>query len=364
MLLVHYIKKFLLSTQTNLASKLTFALSGALMLNIAFGLGFYLAEGEAQPDLTFSDAVWWSMVTMTTVGYGDFFPQTFIGRFFIAYPCFILGIGLIGYLLGMLAESLIELTTKKKKGQLKARMKNHIIICHCPSEAKILNIAKELRASPQYADRKICVVTEALKERPASFNNYNINFVKGNPSDELILEKAGVQHCHGVVILAKRPGDSTSDASSFTIGTIVEIIAKERQRPIRTVAEVINQKSDRLFARTEVDGAVVVEGLSDMMMVQEFLNPGIRKTFEQLLTNTSGSQLHRQPTKLIGKKIVEVQAAALQHSIELQIIGICRQKQQMLNPCKQTVIEKEDQLLVLAKKEQDYFTFEQDFINA
>ena len=116
------LKRYFKQTNNSFAGKITRVLVGTLVLNTLFGIGFYLAESSVQEGLTLVDSIWWAMVTMTTVGYGDYFPQTFIGRFFIAYPCFFLGIGVIGYLLGSLAESFIILTAKRRKGQLHIRM--------------------------------------------------------------------------------------------------------------------------------------------------------------------------------------------------------------------------------------------------
>lgn len=116
-------------------------LLAAAALNLAFGLAFFFAEKEVSLNLTLADSIWWSMVTMTTVGYGDFYPQTWIGRYLVAYPCFLLGIGLIGYLLGTIVDAVVESISRKKKGLGKMRTKNHLVICHCPSTAKILQIA-------------------------------------------------------------------------------------------------------------------------------------------------------------------------------------------------------------------------------
>ncbi|WP_328585729.1 potassium channel family protein [Rossellomorea aquimaris] len=52
---------------------------------------------------TFADALWWSIVTTTTVGYGDLYPETAVGRIIASFLMFV-GIGLIGTITGMAAS--------------------------------------------------------------------------------------------------------------------------------------------------------------------------------------------------------------------------------------------------------------------
>jgi len=354
-------KRFFRQSNTSVGWRITYALLGALVLNILFGVLFYFAERGSQPELTLEDSIWWGMVTMTTVGYGDFSPQTFVGRFLVGYPCFLIGIGLIGYLLGTLAESLIDITSRKRKGQIKIRMKDHIIICHCPTEAKVLSMVDEIRATAGYKTQEIVVVANNLDELPPMFRKKGLHFVKGEPTQEEVLFQAGLKESQGVVILSKKPGCPESDAVTFAIGSVVELVEEEIGRSIRSVAEVVSPKNRKLFDRSSIDGAVIVEGVTDKLMVQEFLHPGIHGTFEQLLTNTTGSQFYTCETKLQGQRLVDIQAAALQHPQDLQIIGLRRNGEPLLNPSKQIVIEPGDMLLVLAEAVSQYNQFEADY---
>lgn len=75
----------------------------------------YLAEHEAQPD-KFTDipsSMWWSIVTLTTVGYGDVFPVTPMGKVFAAIIA-ILGIGMFALPTGILGASFVEEIDKMK----------------------------------------------------------------------------------------------------------------------------------------------------------------------------------------------------------------------------------------------------------
>lgn len=80
-----------------------FSVSAVMMLFAASGI--YLLEREAQPD-TFGDlpsALWWVVVTLSTVGYGDAIPATPLGRV-LGAVIMILGIGMVALPAGMLAS--------------------------------------------------------------------------------------------------------------------------------------------------------------------------------------------------------------------------------------------------------------------
>jgi voltage-gated potassium channel len=66
----------------------------AILVIFVGGIGVYLVEHNHQgANITnLGDALWWAIVTITTVGYGEFFPVTFIGRV-IAVLVMLTGIG-------------------------------------------------------------------------------------------------------------------------------------------------------------------------------------------------------------------------------------------------------------------------------
>ena len=78
--------------------------------------GMYLVEKDVQPDKfgSIPDAMWWAIVTLTTVGYGDVTPITSIGRIFGSI-IIILGIGTVALPSGILAAAFSDFTKRNQK---------------------------------------------------------------------------------------------------------------------------------------------------------------------------------------------------------------------------------------------------------
>ena len=71
---------------------------------IAFGYIFYIVE----PDIkTFSDGIWWALVTVTTVGYGDITPATTLGRL-VAGTLMFFGLGLIATVTAIVSAKFVQ----------------------------------------------------------------------------------------------------------------------------------------------------------------------------------------------------------------------------------------------------------------
>jgi voltage-gated potassium channel len=76
-------------------------------------VAFFSMELETNPDVnTFFDAIWWAVVTSTTVGYGDIYPVTWEGRVIGMFLMFF-GIGLVGTFAGLVGSYFFD---KRQKG--------------------------------------------------------------------------------------------------------------------------------------------------------------------------------------------------------------------------------------------------------
>ena len=90
----------------------------------------YNIENEAQPEVfnnAFS-ALWWSVATFTTVGYGDIYPITALGKI-LSSVIALLGIGLVAVPTGIISAGFMEINADE---QNKAADEQTEDICYCP----------------------------------------------------------------------------------------------------------------------------------------------------------------------------------------------------------------------------------------
>ena len=103
------------------------ALFGLVIIIIVGTFGYHLIEGW-----NFLESLYTTIQTISTVGYGDYTPQTGEGKLFTII-LIIFGVGTMLYTVGMLAETMVEgrlraLAGKGKQEKMIEKMKNHYII--------------------------------------------------------------------------------------------------------------------------------------------------------------------------------------------------------------------------------------------
>jgi voltage-gated potassium channel len=89
-----------------------------LMLIYFAAVGIYYFENQAQPEHFSSifDSLWWSIVTLTTVGYGDVYPITVGGRIFTFF-ILLIGLGIVAIPTGIISSSLTSAVDAKDKDE-------------------------------------------------------------------------------------------------------------------------------------------------------------------------------------------------------------------------------------------------------
>ncbi len=85
-----------------------YIMSGTLLVILAGSFSFFLFEVGINPQVTtFFDSVWWAVVTLTSLGYGDIYPMTTEGRIVGIFLMF-LGVLLIGLIAGSVSRHYFE----------------------------------------------------------------------------------------------------------------------------------------------------------------------------------------------------------------------------------------------------------------
>ena len=125
--------------------------------------GMYLVEKDIQPDKfgSIPQSMWWSIVTLTTVGYGDVYPVTSMGKFFGSI-IIILGIGTVALPSGILASAFTEHTKrnqKKYEDQLKLMLSDNII--DDKERKELVELSQRLNLS----DEDILAIEEHYKSK-------------------------------------------------------------------------------------------------------------------------------------------------------------------------------------------------------
>lgn len=130
----------------------------------------YLAESQAQPEAfpSIPAAMWWAVVTLTTVGYGDVYPVTPVGKLFGAALAFI-GIGLFALPAGIIASGFSEEIQRRKRHELEEKLPIILSQPWTPEQQQAINAHIEQSAELM----KLCVET-AKKKFGDSFESEEI----------------------------------------------------------------------------------------------------------------------------------------------------------------------------------------------
>lgn len=307
--------------------------------------GFLYFERPTNPNLSWGDGLWWSVVTMTTVGYGDFYPVTFGGRYLVGIPAMLLGIGLLGFFISELSSAMIEYHTRRLKGMNTIFSKDHILIINFESLEKILTLVKELKADPITKDKDICLIDEFLEELPEELIDQNITFIKGNPTRKEILSKANISDASHAIILLKNAGDSHSDDQNLSTLLVIESINPN----IVSIVEVFNPEKEEQFKLAGCDISICAADLSVNLIVQELQDSGTKDVIWEITSNQYGEQIYF--VKPISKHPIsykDVVVWCLENNYTA--LGISREGKTIINCSGETPIKVDDKLILIGNK--------------
>lgn len=260
-----------------------------LVAILAYGTtGFVYFEIKVKPEVGWLDGLWWAIVTVTTVGYGDYFPTTWGGRFLVAAPLMFFGIGLLGYVVSLATTALVDARSKELRGMNPVTFKKHVVIFNFPGVAKIERVIDELRNDEEFGHgHEVVLVDEDLAELPPELARRHVHFVKGAPSRDETLQRANIDHAMHAIVLAKRAGDPLSDAQNLIITLAIEA----RTRSVRTTVECVEVSAQELLRKAGCDSIVCLARFDAHFIGNEVLQPGMQAVVDGLMSTSKAQQL-------------------------------------------------------------------------
>jgi voltage-gated potassium channel len=209
-----------------------------LALLLASSAGIYLLETRTTVPGLF-EALWWSVVTMTTVGYGDIVPATTGGKI-LGLVVMAGGIGLVSTLTGNMASLLVERKAKKRKGLLEVKRSGHVVILGWNSSAP--GLVRGLRENGIIDRAGLVLVTDLAQEMRDEIA-YQLDlgeklfFVAGRIVQENVLHKARPDHAAMIYIL-RQDGLPPHESDQQSIYAALSVRGMAPKTPIYAEAAV------------------------------------------------------------------------------------------------------------------------------
>ncbi|MEI2666998.1 ion channel [Rossellomorea sp. LJF3] len=281
-----------------------FILLLSLIIILLGTVGSHFLEPETFP--TLFDGLWWTMTTLTTVGYGDYFPVSVGGRM-LGIFLFIFGIGIIGVLISKTVDSITTFQKFKREGKLVYTYEDHYIYINWSKKTE--RAIEEILANVPDAE---IVLIDMLPVTP--IEHEQIHFIQGDPSDENVLLMANIFEAKRVAIFSdsKIADPSLIDGKTLLIASAVEGLSKTHQKEVHTIVEVSEDRHIPKFQHIAVEDFILSNDSVSLLMAKATLHPGTTNLFRQLLSKRYGNNIHEFKVKENWKTIKQASEELLE----------------------------------------------------
>ena len=198
----------------------------------------------------------------------------------------------------------------------KVNFSGHTIICGWNFQGE--RIVNELLKADVKQHRGIVILHDS-EERP--IEDERVEFVKGDPSQDENLKRAGIMNADSVIVLTDcHKGANDADAEALMITLAVESINRE----VHTCVQIMNSSNRMHLERAHADEIICLDQVGGSLMVASALNHGVSNVVSELLAFNMGSEFYRYDgrisNKLDGKEFAE--AAQILARQRIILIGI------------------------------------------
>jgi len=320
-------------------SKIYTALLLLLVLISIGSLGYMTIENYA-----FIDALYMTVITITTVGFKEANPLDFQGKIFTIILIFT-SVGLYGYILSVITDYISnsnlmeELKTKKVQKKIN-KLKNHTIVCGYGRNGK------QALAKLGYYNRP-CVIIENDPElfREIEMENKFL-CVKGDATDDEILIKAGI--VRATSLIATLPSDANN--------LYIVLSARQLNEDCKIVSRASNDSSYNKLKIAGADNVIMPDKLGGSHMASLVVTPDIMEFIDRLSiegkssTNLEEILIENLPKEYQSKSLIDLD---LRKKTGCNVVAfITPEKEYIINPEVNTMLVPHSKIIVLGKPEE------------
>lgn len=231
-------------------------------------LEFELQSEEGRID-TLSDAFWYSIVTLTTVGYGDMVPTSTGGRA-IGYILIFLSLGVYGLLIGQISTIMTNIKENRKLGMYGTNFEDHIVVIGWTQFGKTV-IDQLIKAG-----RKVAIVTrnreniDLLKEL---YQDKNLFVLYSDYENFELLEKVNIRKSNTVFI----------NLSDDTEKLVYILNLKKEYEGLNYTVTLENSNLKQTFLSAGVTHAISRNEIASRLMASYMFEPDVALFSEEIL---------------------------------------------------------------------------------
>ncbi len=276
---------------------------------------------------TIINTTYFSIITISTIGYGDYSPETPLGKaLMIAISFFSIGA------IALFTANLTSAFTKKKlmegRGIMDfSQMRHHYVICGWKNNMATI-IRDILRVNQHLKPKSIVIIAQAEPDIIEMFRQHNpdlaeLNIMRGDFATANVLRLANVKHADKIIIFADETGGkSTSEIDSKTVLTSMTLsqVAAE----VHICAELYDSGFESYLRQAHVDEIVYVNDYSRNLIANSIAATGFIKIINQLLNPDKIMNLRTQPIPktYVGKGFGMLKQYYIEHHPKTMCIGI------------------------------------------
>ena len=271
-----------------------------LWISATIGIQF-LEKGDLNE---IENAFWWTIVTITTVGYGDYAPESFYGRI-LAIFLMLAGIGLVSTITGSISSIFTTRKIMQGRGLGMVESSNHVVVCGWNE-----NVEHLLSCMAQIVDENkddIVLINDLTEDQlnsiKARFSNLDLGFVRGDHSNEATLKLANLKEANSVIVISDDSIPEDDDKTILTTLTVKNLFPK-----LRVVAYVTERNKIPYLKRANADEVITDENFKSFLAATHIVEPGVPQAVNQLLDVHSKHRFksERIEQSFIGKNFREL----------------------------------------------------------